>query len=335
MEQKAKTLFPGWRWIAFYFVGSFVVLFEKMKFPLLVPGFGEPLWAPWHAKAMANTIGAPLQYRVLSYLLPEIPHQLGLSVFDSYLLVRYLCTVAICALLHRLWRPWIKNDLGVVAGLLAFLLLYMMSTLPLPQPAEPINIVIIIGCYLALQRKSFAWLYLLIVVGALNKLSVVFVAPVVFFHLLLDNDRRDARAWLVAAGHAVALFLLAGGVRLAVLELVGTRKYISSLWMIESNLKWMKDSAAGWVFIPLVLAPMVLIWLTWRRHPVLVRAHSLMLPLFVSLHFLITIMAEFRTQIMTLALTIPAVLAVAFPERAPEPTSEPATESEPASEDKS
>ena len=200
MERANKTLFPGWSWIAFYFVGSLVVLFEKMKFPLLTPGYGEPLWAPWHAKAMANTQGAPLQYRVLSYMLPEIPHRLGLSVFDSYLLVRYLCIVAICALLHRLWRPWIKNDLGVVAGLLAFLLLYMMSTLPLPQPAEPINIVIIIGCYLALQRKSFAWLYLLIVVGALNKLSVVFVAPVVFFHLLLDNDRRDARAWLVAAG---------------------------------------------------------------------------------------------------------------------------------------
>ena len=316
MERSPKSLFPGWRWIAFYLVGSFVVLFEKIKFPLLSPGYGEPLWAPWHAKAMANTIGAPLQYRVLSYLLPEIPHRLGLSVFDSYLLVRYLCTVAICALLHRLWRPWLKDDRDMLVGLLAFLLLYMMSTLPMPQPAEPINLVIIIGCYLALQRKSFVWLYLLVVLGALNKLSVVFVAPVVFFYLLLETRRRDLRAWLTAAGHAVALFLLAGGMRLAVLELVGTRKYISSLWMVEQNLKWMKDTVAGWVFVLIVLAPMVLIWVTWRRQPVLIRAHSLMLPLFVVSHFLITIMAEFRTQIMTLALTLPAVITVAFPDKA-------------------
>ena len=300
----------------FYFIGSAVVLFEKMKFPLLRPGYGEPLWAPWHAKAMANTIGAPLQYRVLSYLLPEIPHQLGLSVFDSYLLIRYLCTVAMCALLHRLWRPWLKSDAEAALGLVGFLLLYMMSTLPLPQPAEPINIVFVVGCYLALQRGKLPLLYLLVAVGALNKLTVVFVAPVVFFHLLLDGDRKSVKTWLVAAGHAAAIFLVAGGIRLSILELVGAREYISSLWMFETNLTWIKDSAAGWVFIPLVLAPMALVWITWRRQPPLVRAHSLMLPLFVVAHFLITIMAEFRTQIMTLALTIPAVLVVAFPREA-------------------
>ena len=134
-------------------------------------------------------------------------------------------------------------------------------------------------------------------------------------------------AWLVAAGHAVAIFLVAGGVRLSILELVGTRKYISSLWMVETNLTWMKDSVAGWVFIPLVLAPMALIWLTWRRQPALIRAHSLMLPLFVVAHFLITIMAEFRTQMMTLALTIPAVLVLAFPGR-DEAAEDPSAEAE-------
>ena len=297
------------RWLAIYLVCSFVVLFEKIKFPLLDPRHEGPLWDPWHAKAMANTIGAPLQYRVLSYLLPEIPHRLGLSVFDSYLLVRFLCLVAMGALLHALWRPWLRREHQALAGLLLFYLIYMASTLPMPQPAEPINVVIVIGCYLCLQRGKLAGLYLLVLLGALNKLTVVFVAPVVLFHLLLGAPRRDLRVWARAAGHGAALFLLAAGIRLAVLQLLGPRDYISSLWMFRQNLKWMGDTVAGWMFLLLVVAPMLLIWITWRRQPVLVRAHSLMLPLFVGSHFAITIMAEFRTQLMTLALTIPAVLA--------------------------
>ena len=310
MTGAPKALSPGWRWIAFYLAGAFVVLFEKIKFPLLNPGLGEQYWASWHAKAMANTIGAPLQYRVLSYLLPEVPHSLGMSVFGSYLLVRFLCVVAICALLHQLWRPWLRRDRDVAAGLLGFLLLYMMSTLPMPQPAEPINIVFIFACYLALQRGRIGWLYPLVLLGALNKLTVVFVAPVVFFHLLLGAQKRDVKAWLWAAIHGGALFLLAGAVRLVVLEVMGKRTYISEL----------------------VLGPMVLVWLTWRRQPALNRAHSLMLPLFVVSHFAITIMAEFRTQIMTLALTIPAVLAVAFPDTEPETGPEQEEESEPEEE---
>lgn len=296
-----------WRWIIIYVVGSYVVVAEKIKFVHLDPRHGN--WDHWQQLALDNLQAAPPQYRTLSYLFPEVFCRLGMSTFDAYMLVRYLCTLGICILLHHLWRPWLRGSRYVV-GLLLFFLLYMLTVLPMPQPAEPINILFFAGCYLCIQRGWLLLLQVLIFVGSLNKFTMIFLAPVVCLHLLFSSGQRDLKTWALALGHGISALLIPSMVRLAVIQVLGPRRYITEFWMIQRNLKWMKTSLAGWHVVLLVVAPMVTVWATWSRQPALIRAHSLMLPLFLIFHFLITVLAEGRTQVLTLLLTIPAVVPV-------------------------
>ena len=123
-----------------------------------------------------------------------------------------------------------------------------------------------------------------------------------------EQGRSPAKKVLISLAHGAGLALAAIFTRMTAASVLGWKEYRIEFWQIQGNLKWMGDSVAAWNWILIGALPMVATWLTWRRQPALVRAHSLMMPLFLVGHFMITIVAEFRTFIPTLLLGIPAVL---------------------------
>ena len=237
----------------------------------------------------------------------ESIHQFGFSVFTSYIILRFMCLFLTCLLLHYLWQRWLR-DIECFFGVTLFLLCSMLSLLPLIQPAEPLNVLMFVVCALCLVERRWKAFYLFLLVGALNKLTLAFLAPLVTAYLFLDTEERDTNTLKRALLHGLATGLLVVGVRFALVGMLGHHKYYTGFWKIQENLNWMRTDAAGWNFVWFAVLPMVLIWLTWKKQPTLVRAHSLMLPLFIAGHFGITVVSEVRTFVVTLTLSLPALI---------------------------
>ena len=304
-----------WRWWVVYGFATYFVVFEKLKFLSLYKGFRVnwiASWERWHTMLMSNKGGAPNQYRILSTLLAESVHQFGFSAFTSYLIVRFVCLFLTCLLLHYLWRRWLR-DVECFFGITLFLLCSMLSLLPLIQPAEPLNVLMFVICTLCLVERRWRAFYSFLLLGALNKLTLVFMAPLVTAYLFLDTEERSTSHIKSALLHGLATGMLVLGVCFALVGMLGHHKYYTTFWKIRDNLRWMQTDAAGWSFVWFAVLPMALIWLTWKKQPRLVQAHSLMLPLFILGHFGITIVSEVRTFVVTLTLSIPALIVWMLP----------------------
>ena len=104
-------------------------------------------WANWHDVHMNGLAPNPLQFRVLSFLLPEA----AMRVFDAkaettYLTMRFVFLVLAGLLMVRLLRAYVPTGQALTITIL-FFLLYNLSALPHIQPAEEINIAIFAAAF--------------------------------------------------------------------------------------------------------------------------------------------------------------------------------------------
>jgi len=312
-----------WRWWLIYAIGSYLVLFEKIKYLEVYKHYRVnwiSIWESWHIAMMNGKVGAPSQYRILTTLLAECLQPFGISAFVSYLLIRFFCTLATCIVLHWFWRRWL-HDTECFFGVMLFLLYYSMSLLGLIQPSEPLNILFFAICITLLQHRKWLPFYICLFIGAFNKLTLVFLAPLAFFFLFIDAPQRNRKVFLTSGLHAVCIFALVLTARFLVIAQVGQKKYATTLWKWQENLDWFTVSPAPWNVIPVALIPMVIIWFTWKKQPKMVQAHGLMLPLFSIGHFAISLLAEIRTFIVTLCLSIPALIIWLRTDNTSSPTS--------------
>jgi hypothetical protein len=257
----------------------------------------------WHQAHISNQAVAPLQYRVLSYLIPELLSRTGLPIGVSYILERGLFHVAAGYVFFLFCRTW----LGTIDTLFATTLLMFFCTLsafPHIQPSEEINLFAFALGLLFIRRDRFWLLLATVAVAAFNKETIGFLIP---FYFLWERRRSGASGALLARTAALLGVLAVAYVGIRI-HFGVNRPYLGGLWQLRHNLTIVvTDPFLGLVFLLPSLGPAA--WIFLRRRGALDPFFVAFLPslcLFVAGHVAISRVEEFRTYGPLALMTIPA-----------------------------
>lgn len=280
-----RTLAIG---IALSILLSFISMIEYAK----VAGGIFAGWDVWHYVNMTGQAPSPLQQRVLSFLIPEALHQgLGLSILNSYLLERFAFLTLAGGAMFILAARFVSTEKSLTA-LILFFMFYNLSSLAHIQPAEEINIFIFALCFLLIDSKRFGMLLLTAAIGATAKITIIFIVPIYFIFCLLTR-RPLARTLLETSVLAGVIIAITAGIALHYPE---PRDYLGGFWQYSYNTQQIFNLAPqNLPFIFVSLVPMICIFYSWQKQPVIIQATALVCPLFVIGHYLISRVEEFRT----------------------------------------
>jgi hypothetical protein len=275
-------------------------------YQVVQPMLGD--WNAWHRTTMKGEMGAPLRYRLISFLLPELVVRItGVEPWVAYLWERFAFLFATAALWWGFCRRWLTGAESALA-LLAFFALYDLSIYPHFQPSEEINIFAFLLGFIAIADRRFAALAAVIAIGSFNKDTVVFLIPVYSAFELLRARRIDTALVCRSAVLCALFFAIRHGIRVA----VGERPYFTDFWQYAENLRALAQLDHRYYYFLLPsLVPAALILRSWTRQPLLMRATALATPLFVAAHFAISIVLEFRTHMPLALVMIPAAILFA------------------------
>ena len=270
-----------------------LVTYSKIAHEVL-GGLGQ-----WHRTHLEGRAPAPLQYRVASFLIPELlMRATGMGAIKAYLTERFAFTFLFTWALLQLSREWFPVRTALLIATL-FILFYDLAAFPHIQPSEEPNIFLFacaMGCIL---RQQFLRLCGVVLAGALTKSTIIFVVPIYFFHQWFTKHRLDSGDLL----RAIVLTALIVPVLLVIERHYGTeREYLGGFWQWQDNLSSLaRGKVSAYNFILVSVVPATLVFCSWRRQPPLMRAVALTTIPFVLGHFLVSRTEEFRTY-MPLAL---------------------------------
>jgi hypothetical protein len=276
-------------------------------------------FAGWHAANMTNHAVAPLQYRVLSYLIPEALSRAGIPIGYAYIIEREVFLVAACYVFFNFCRAWL-GTLDTILATTLLMFFYTMSAFPHIQPSEEINLfAFALGLYF-IREGRFVPLVLTVAVAAFNKETIGFLIP---FQFCWDRRTHPDGVYARAATLTVTLAVVYVSIR----AVLGTnRPYLGEVWQLPYNLGLMATNPAlGLMFLLPSLVPAL--WI-FRRREQIDRFFVAFLPslcLLVVGHLAISRVDEFRTYTPLALMTIPAGMVLlkerlkewtAFPRRA-------------------
>jgi hypothetical protein len=273
----------------------------------LMPGLPN-----WHKASMLGEIAAPLQYRLLSFLIPDLYSKLmRVSIVDAYLAIR-LISLAISFWFSALTvKKLTSQPLAPTLIILAISFYYAASTQAHLQPAEEPNLLAFsIFIWLLVSGSGIVPLSIIFALGALNKDTVGFLIPFVFLYRWL-HQKQLLCAFVDCAVLSVIFFAGYFGVRLY----YGTdRPYLGDLWQAGKNLNFLiRMPVRGSMWMLTSLLPMAYLIFNWKKTPLIVKCFMPTVLLFVGGHILISITDEFRTYTPLALMMWTGVIMVTYP----------------------
>jgi len=246
----------------------------------------------WHYAHIINKAPSPLQFRWLSYWLPNIFVERGHDTVLTYLAFRttYLC----CALfiIGLVAKAIVKKEAASTVMVLAFTVYYAASTQAHFQFSEEPNILVFATfVWLLIIDANFILILSIFIFGALTKDTVGFLIPFYFIYSMRIKGLRYAL--LTTCVLSIAFLSVYLGLR----HYFGTdREYLGGLWQYRENIQYFlarPDKGIMWALVSIL--PMAFMTLKWNKVPLLVRCFFPSAILFVIGHLLISRIEEFRT----------------------------------------
>ena len=261
---------------------------------LIIQADGEAPWTyrlavPWAAESLGSVIGQ------LGY-----PHRRAVEY--GYLFWRWVFTFGLFVLFHRYLGHWLPPPWPLVGTVLLAALHGPSFAHYWFQPASALDLLLWTACAVLTMERRWIWLAPLIVLGALNRETSVFI---VLIHGALLWGRTPSRQLLtqvaaLSACWAVPTVL----VRLAV-GTVGWAHGTHPLGMLEANLthgNWLLYAACFWG------VAWVLPVVRWRRWPAQLRALCLVLLPYLALQLFFGRVREVRLFLPLGLVLVPMLL---------------------------
>ena len=135
-------------------------------------------------------------------------------------------------------------------------------------------------------------------VGALTKSTIAFIVPIYFFFRIF----RDKKLELSNVLYTALLSTVVMSVALSIRSYYGMeRYYLGGLWQYDRNITHLRSlDLMAYTFLLIAIVPVIVVAISWRNQPALVKSVAVCTVPFASGHFLISRIEEFRT-IMPLA----------------------------------
>lgn len=256
-----------------------------------------------HNNLINGTHYAPLQYRLISFYFPELLHRvLPISIKLSYMIPRYIWISLSLIIFHQYLKKWFTEKISHI-GTLYFCVIIFWTIRSNIQESEPLNIFIFILSMLLIIEEKYYILLLIIIIGSFNKLTIIFI-PAAYF---LYNFKR-VTFWKLTI-KTILLFLpvfaICGGLR----YYFRNNPYQCELIQLHYNF-----SSIFFIAKPIILYNLfwILPFISFKSKPIFLRRVSLIVPVFVVLHFIIGIVFEVRLFLPLAPILIPMGLLTIF-----------------------
>lgn len=275
----------------------------------LIPGLPN-----WHKACILGEIAAPLQYRVLSFYLPEFYSKIfSVDIVTAYLSIRFWSLTLSFWFSALTVKKLTSQPLAPVLIVLAIALYYATSTQAHMQPAEEPNLFIFtFFTWLLINGSRIIPLALVFTLGSLNKDTIGFLIPFVFFYRWIYQG--DLKYALLDCA-ILSIIFIAGyfGIR----AFYGTnRPYLDDLWQAGKNLNFFtRLPARGSMWMLPSVLPLGYFLIRWKSTPLIVKCFIPSVCLFISGHILISMIDEFRTYTPLALLMWTGIIMTLFPEK--------------------
>jgi len=249
-------------------------------------------WTGWHQSHIDGMAPAPLQFRVLSFMIPEFfSHLIHAPIKYIYLAEKFTFTWLSFLLYYYFAKQYLPKHMAIIL-ITVFSLIYNLTILAHFQPAEEINLFLFILAFFTITKQRTDLFLLIIFVAIFNKSTTVFLIPIYFLYHYL-NAMPLKRNILNATLATIILFSVYFAIRLWYgLD----REYWGGLWQYGYNFnELIKIHLYSYHFLFITFIPLYFILKSWHIQPNIVKSVAIMFPLFFIGHFLISRLEEFRT----------------------------------------
>jgi hypothetical protein len=273
-----------------------------------------------HERLLALQYKNNEQSRLLQFYIPEAFHRLGLSVVHAYILQHWLFVLLAFLCFHFYLRKWFSAKLafGGVVFLAAIIPLSYFNEL---QESQPLLLLTFLLGLWAVREHRTVWCAIVLTVGAINN-ETMLILPAVFF---LYNFKS------FESGHLLRLSLRTLAGALPAYLIVGTIRYINwnrprlaPAWQWPNNIRGIWEQLrtspldywdAKYFYILFVFGAFwVYAFLNYSRKPLFLRRTALIIPVFILVHLLTSIISEVRLMLPLSFVLIPLALFYLFPE---------------------
>jgi len=162
----------------------------------------------WSDRILSGNSYYPDQYRILSYYSAHALALLGLPVLYSFFAIRlvftFLSFVVLYLYLESLCRP-IYAVLGLLMTAFSMVFTYAHYAC---QPTDPLNMLVFFTAFHALYQRKDRWLLPLIVIGMLNRETVILL-PLIYAFIRYKEEplKRYVTTFLALSAAAAAIYL--------------------------------------------------------------------------------------------------------------------------------
>lgn len=270
-------------------------------------------WETKHRNLLEGGVRGSVQFRVLSFWIPEIVSKAFTQpIYTSYLIVRFVFTFLIFCVFHLFLLKWFSQERAFLS--VTFLAaITPLTYLPFFQEADVIlQFLFLIGLWLIREKKFFILLFLM-AIGTFAKETIVFLIP--FYFLLYWRKDKKWKVILESLILVVTWLLFFYITRHAIYE--GNN---SHLWQLPRNLEMIKYYFTynplvnhHLLYIPLFGLFWLLPFFRLKEKPSFFQVAAPFIIIFTILNFLFGWPEETRIILPLAFLVIPSGIMALFP----------------------
>ncbi len=256
-----------------------------------------------YGQILAGQEPAPFRYRYVAYLLPELIRLgTGLSLQTAEALNRVFWLWASALALHAYLSVWFKRT-GVVVAVLA--LFGMASLIVLQTSFEPSDLptfFCLLLALIALQRRQYVWLWLILPIGLLFRETIAFFFAVWAVYFVFEPDKRRQVPFLIGA------LILTAAVFIGLRLYFGFQTYAA--YTLPQNLA---DDRWPVRVVLLYSIFLILPWITFKTAPRFLKYTAVLVPVVFGLNLFFALAKDSRLWLPLVPVLIPLGLLGLLP----------------------
>jgi hypothetical protein len=260
------------------------------------------------------------QSRLLQYYIPETLRRVfGLSINNAYIFQRWAFIFLAFICFHFYLKKWFDTKLSFVG--VAFLAAIMpLSYFNHLQESAPLLLLTFLLALWAIREHKLFWYMVILFIGALNN-ETMLVLPLVYFCYNIEKFefRHLWRLSVITLGSCLPAYAAAGIIRYITRDVPRLEK----VWQLPDNIQGVIEhirftpleywDAEFLYFVFLFGAFWVFSFLAFSDKPLFLKRAAIMLPIFVIIHFMVSIIKEVRLLLPLSFIIIPMALFSLFP----------------------
>lgn len=298
-----------WLWLqedrrlVFFIIFAFTAVHLTTTKVTMTPAWTNGQLAHNHQSLLDFTFTNNEQSRLFQYYVPEFFVQtIGYSVEDAYILQRRLFTFLSFALFFLYARKWLSKELAFLAVMLLAVTMPFTFQNHLQESASLLMVTFVLALW-AIREKKDIWFALILLIGAVNNETMLFLPAVYFFDRF---ERFDFKHIIRISLRMFLIILPAFAVVAYIRYLTRDAPHLGGAYHLPRNIALIR--------IPILLYHIlwVLAFLKMSKKPRFLQRALWAVPLFIIPHMITGIITETRQMLPLAYIIFPSALMYLF-----------------------